>query len=121
MTNETGFNPTGDLVLIKPLKIEETTAGGIVLSKMTIDKEGVAAKIGHVVAMGSVARQDPRMEGIDIGDMIFFTRYSGDFMTFDGIKYVTTRCSQVLGKGSRLPDSELNAARGSLEVFGVNT
>lgn len=121
MKNESGFYPTGDLVLVRPLEVAETTDGGIVLSKVTIDKEGLAARIGHVVEMGNLARRDARMEGIEIGDMVLFARYSGDFWPVDGVKYIICRAALILGKVDKLPDYMLNAARSQIEMFGANT
>lgn len=120
MVNESGFTPNGDLVLVLPPKIEEKSAGGIVLPQITKDKEQQATRIGHVVAMGDDARLNPRMKDIEVGDMILFPRYVQDKLPVNGNLYFIMRAEQVLGKMDRLPDYEMNAARSSREVFGVN-
>jgi co-chaperonin GroES (HSP10) len=120
VTNESGFTPNGDLVLVLPPKIVDKSPGGIVLPQATKDKEQQATRLGRVVAMGDDAREHPRMKGISEGDMVLFPRYVQDKLPVNGDLYFIMRADQVLGLMTKLPDYEMNAARSSTGVFGYN-
>ena len=117
MQNESGFTPNPNLVLIKPLKVEVKSAAGIDLPQGVIDKETKAARVGHVVEIGVAAAQTSYMHGIGVGDMVLFMRYAGDFLPSGGVEYIIARPDIVLGKLSKVPDYQINAARGSAEVW----
>lgn len=117
-TNDSGFLPNGDLVLVLPPPVEEKTAGGIVIPDITKAKEGKAARIGTVISIGREAYQHPRMRGINVGDKILFARYSGDFLPIEGIEYIIMRAEQVLGPTTKVPDYAIAAAKSSMEAFG---
>ncbi len=121
MTNDSGFVPTGDLVLIKPAEVAKKTSGGIVLPEITRAKEGQAARYGVIVAMGDQARNHPRMKDIAEGDTVLFPRYVQDTLTVNDVEWFIMRDQQVMGKITVVPDYSLNAARMSTETFGVNT
>ena len=120
MTNESGYQPNGDLVLIKPAEVVKKTAGGIVLPESTRKAEGAATRYGIVVAMGDQARQHPRMKGISEGDTVLFPRYIQDTLTVNDVDWFIMRDQQVLGKIDVVPDFSLNAARSTVDTFGVN-
>ena len=119
--NTSGLWPTADKILIEPMKVEETTRGGIVLATSSLDKEQLAQTIGTVIAMGSTARECAEMEGIEIGDYVMFARYSGAEFPIDGLKYRIMRARDVIGKATKLPDSVIRGAQSSVETFGHNT
>ena len=50
--------PTGYRVLILPFTPPETTKGGIMLAKQTLDKERIATVVGLVVRLGPDAYSD---------------------------------------------------------------
>jgi len=53
MSNESGINPVGWRVLIKPQEIKEVSEGGIILTtEVTKDREQMGNTTGVVVAMG---------------------------------------------------------------------
>jgi chaperonin GroES len=120
MTNESGFQPTADKVLVQPIKVEEKTAGGIVLPKVSQEKEQLAARVGTLIAVGPLAEGAPELEGVAIGDVILYARYSGDGFPVDGVEYRIMRVSDVVGKVTRLPDYMLQGAKSSVEAFGFN-
>ncbi len=121
MTNESGFVPTGDLVLVLPPKIEEKTVGGIVLPQTTFDKEQISCRIGVVIDMGKEAPLHPRMDGIGLGDKVLFPRYVQDKWIVGGDVYYIMRAEAIHGKVTKIPDYEMNAALPSAQVFGYNT
>lgn len=120
MLNKSGLTVTGDKILVKLLKVEEKTAGGIILPEQVKDKEQLAQKLGVLVDWGSTAAMDPQLEGIGLGEVLVFPRYSGDNFPIDGEDYWIMRASAVLGKATRLPDYVLNSATSTLEEFGAN-
>lgn len=120
MLNESGLMVTGNRVLIRPVKVEEKTAGGIVIPQISQDKEQMAQQLGTLVDWGSDAIHAPELEGIEIGDVVFFPRYRGADFPVNGERYWVLRAEDILGKATKLPDYVLNAARSSLEVFGAN-
>ena len=44
--------PTGWRILVEPIDIEETTAGGIVLAKESVQKREYNRYVGKVISMG---------------------------------------------------------------------
>jgi chaperonin GroES len=86
-SNESGYHPLGDMVLIAPDCAAEKTSGGIVLTVETTDRMSMAAESGVVVALGSDAYlwnadRTRRWEGLkpSPGDRIYMQRYSGQLV-----------------------------------------
>jgi chaperonin GroES len=119
--NESGFIPTGDKVLVLVAKVENKTSGGIVLPDVAKDKEMNARRIGNLLAVAPDAEGAPELQGIELGDVVLFARYSGDDFPVDGIVYRIMRVTDILGKVTKLPDYVLEGAKSSVEVFGHNT
>jgi chaperonin GroES len=119
--NESGFIPTGELVLVRLRKVEEKTASGIYIPDSITEKHQMAETTGEVIAMGQIAASHPRMFGIEIGDTVLFPRYSGNNFPVDGVNYWIMEARSILGKAEKLPDYLLKGADSSTEVFGVNT
>ena len=120
VTNESGLQPTADKVLVQPIRVEEKTAGGIVLPKISQEKEQLAQRIGTLIAIGPDAEGAPELSGVEIGDVILYARYSGDGFPVDGVEYRIMRVGDVVGKVTRLPDYMLQGAKSSVESFGIN-
>ncbi len=120
MKNDSGLTVTGNKVLVCPVKVEEKTSGGLILPSVTQDKEQLAQQLGHLIAMGSLAAEDPCMEGICLGDVVLFPRYRGQDFPVNGVRYWVMRSEDILGKVEKLPDYVLNAAESSATVFGIN-
>src|SRR5271157_1734183 len=102
------------------MKVQDTTAGGIVLPSATQEKEQLAQQLGTVLAMGSTAKDYPEMEGIEIGDTVFFPRYRGANFPVDGVDYWVMKAEDILGKATKLPDFVMRGADSSLATFGAN-
>ncbi len=120
MKNESGFTPTGDLVLILPPPVEEKSKGGIVLVDSTRQAELKATQIGKIVAMGEDAKVHPRLKGVEEDSIVLFGRYSGLQIEFGGQLYHIVRAENILGLATRTPDYALRAAKSTLEAFGSN-
>lgn len=68
----------GFSVKIKPLKLKEKTAGGIILSAETQREEEKAIRYGVITDMGSSAFQEYKdPEEVKIGDLVLFKPYHG--------------------------------------------
>lgn len=69
------FVPVLYRLKVKPDPIEEVTAGGIILSQVTKDREQGATVTGTVVAVGPSAFEGA--EVVQVGDRILFAKYGG--------------------------------------------
>jgi len=90
--NPSGIRPVEFKVLVRPIKVEEKTAGGILIPAMAQDREQAAAVEGEIVAVS------PFAFGYEIwkneadkpkpGDRVYFAKFAG--MTAkgrDGVEY----------------------------------
>lgn len=96
--NESGFHPTGDIVLVRVLPVAETSSGGIAMPQETRDREMMGQQYGTVIEMGELAptAAGMRMKGVSIGQMVCFSRYAGVYETgLDGEKYRLIRAADV--------------------------
>ena len=77
MTAQT-FKPLGNRVLIEPLPIEETTAGGIIIPEKAREQcdKGMVIKVG-------VGKKDEPMT-VKVGDKVLFSRGAGIEIPIDG-------------------------------------
>jgi len=94
------LNPTGTHILVRVEDVAETTAGGIVKgTKEGLQREQMGSEFGYVIAMGPCAYDQLVCEIVDgvsqpwceIGDKVFFQRYSGKVPEIDGLKPGTIR------------------------------
>lgn len=87
--NTSGFRATGHRLLLVSDAIEETTAGGIVLAKATVDKERSANVYATVIEIGHDAWSDKSTDFCDVGDRVLIGQYTGKFETSkrDGQEY----------------------------------
>ncbi len=71
------LQPLGDRVIVRPLKPEEVTKGGIVLPETAKEKphegEIIAAGKGRVKEDGSVSALE-----VKVGDRVLYGKYSGN-------------------------------------------
>jgi chaperonin GroES len=118
--NESGLEVTGECVLVKLLKVEETSKGGIVLVQSTQDKNQLAQQIGFLIDAGDIAMQSSNLKGINIGDPVFFPRYSGTHFPVAGVDYWVMTYRHICGKATKLPDFMVWGAVDSTEVFPLN-
>ncbi|WP_462272351.1 co-chaperone GroES [Methanohalophilus sp.] len=84
------IKPVGERVLIKPIKEEEVTSGGIYIPE-SAQKE---KKEGNIVAVGTY--EDGKELPLKEGDHIIYGGFQSDEMEMDGEKYLFIDFKDVL-------------------------
>ncbi len=84
------IKPIGKRVLIKPVKEEEKTKGGIFIPETAKEKK----KQGIVMELGDELKEIP----IKKGDIILYTGYSSEEMEIDGEKYLILDSKDIIAK-----------------------
>jgi len=88
--------PLNDRILVKRVKEEEKTAGGIYIPDSAKEKP----QKGEIVAAGKGKTSDDgkkiAME-VKVGDTILFGKYSGTELKLEGTEYIMMREEDVLG------------------------
>ena len=90
------FRPLHDRVLVKRVKEEEKTKGGIIIPDSAKEKP----QEGKVVAVGSGVRgDDGKITPLDVktGDRILFGKWSGTEVTLEGEELIIMKESDILG------------------------
>ncbi|MFO1017483.1 MAG: co-chaperone GroES [Hyphomonadaceae bacterium] len=90
------FRPLHDRVLVKRVKEEEKTRGGIIIPETAQEKP----QEGEVVAVGPGARDEDgeRVElDVKVGDRILFGKWSGTEVKVDGEELLIMKESDILG------------------------
>lgn len=89
MQNDSGIWPVGDRILILPEAVDEKSAGGIVLSHNTREREEMAQVKAKVIAVGPTAWADVRGGSwAKPGDTIGISKWAGAiYEGRDGLKY----------------------------------
>ena len=90
-----GFRPLGDRILIKRIKEEEKTKGGIIIPDTAKEKP----QEGKVVAVGKGKYEDGKLIPIEVkvGDKILFGKYSGSEVKLEGEDLIIMREEDILG------------------------
>ncbi len=90
------IRPLGDRVLIKRIKEEERTKGGIIIPDTAKEKP----QEGKVVAVGKGKYSDEgKLMPLEVkaGDKILFGKYSGSDVKLDGEEHLILREDDILG------------------------
>ena len=90
------FRPLHDRVLVKRVKEEEKTKGGIIIPDTAKEKP----QEGKIVAVGTGTRgDDGKVTPLDVkpGDKILFGKWSGSEVTVDGEELIIMKESDILG------------------------
>ena len=90
------FRPLGDRVLVKRVKEEEKTKGGIIIPDTAKEKPQEA----EVIAVGPGKLSDEgKRSPMDVkeGDRILVGKYSGSEIKIDGNDFVILREDEILG------------------------
>lgn len=90
------IRPLYDRILVRRVKEEEKTAGGIIIPDTAKEKP----QEGKVVATGEGRRgDDGKLQKLTVkkGDRILFGKYSGSEVTIDGTEHLIMREDDVLG------------------------
>jgi len=89
------FRPMDDRVLVEVPEAEETTTGGIILPDTAREKP----QRGVIISTGPGKLLDSGKRGemdVKAGDEVFYGRYAGTEVEFEGDKYVVLRESEIL-------------------------
>ena len=89
------MKPLGDRILVKPIEMEEKTAGGLVVPDSAQEKP----QKGEVIAVGRGKLTDEgEIEALEIkkGDKVLFGKYAGTEINHKGVDYVIMREDDVL-------------------------
>jgi chaperonin GroES len=90
------IRPLGDRLLVKRVKEEEKTKGGIIIPDTAKEKP----QEGKVVAVGKGKMTDAgklQAPEVKAGDTILFGKYSGSEVTVDGEEHLIMREDDVMG------------------------
>ena len=89
------IRPLGDRILVKRIKEEEKTKGGIIIPDTAKEKP----QEGKVVAVGRGKYEDGKLVAPDVkaGDKILFGKYSGSEIKLDGEEHIVLREDDILG------------------------
>ena len=90
------FRPLHDRVVVKRVKEEEKTRGGIIIPETAQEKP----QEGEVVAVGPGARDEDgeRVElDVKVGDRILFGKWSGTEVKVDGEDLLIMKESDIMG------------------------
>jgi chaperonin GroES len=99
MENTSGYWPIEDRVLVKPVLMEEKTAGGIVLAQDTKATENMASMHGHIVAAGEEGTARMQLHKIGMGDLVLYAKYAGQvFKGKDGETYRIMNAADVIAR-----------------------
>ena len=90
------FKPLHDRVLVRRVKSDEKTAGGIIIPDTAQEKP----MEGEVIEVGSGARDESgKLVPLDVkkGDKILFGKWSGTEVKMDGEEYLIMKESDIMG------------------------
>ena len=90
------FKPLHDRVLVKRVKSDEKTAGGIIIPDTAQEKP----MEGEVLEVGSGARDETgKLVPLDVkkGDKILFGKWSGTEVKMNGEEYIIMKESDIMG------------------------
>ena len=83
------IRPIGERVLVKPVKVEEKTASGIILPGAG-EKE--RPNIAEVIAVG----KGEKLEDIKVGERVVYSKFSGNEIKDGEEKYIVLNIEDVL-------------------------
>jgi chaperonin GroES len=86
------IKPIGERVLIKPVKEEEKTTGGIYIPETAKEKK----KQGVVVEIGTSS--DDNELPVQKGDLILYTGYNTEDLEMNGEKFLIIDISDIIAK-----------------------
>ena len=90
------IRPLGDRILVKRIKEEEKSKGGIIIPDTAKEKP----QEGKVVAVGKGKKTDEgKVIALDVkaGDRILFGKYSGSEIKLEGEEHLILREDDILG------------------------
>ncbi|MBU6497862.1 MAG: co-chaperone GroES [Rhodospirillales bacterium] len=103
------FRPLHDRVVVRRLKAEEKTAGGIIIPDTAAEKP----MEGEVIAVGAGARNEQgQIVALDVkaGDRVLFGKWSGTEVKLDGEELLIMKESDIMGIIEGSPATKKKAA-----------
>lgn len=99
MSNESGINPVGWRILIRPQEVKEVSKGGIILTtEISKEREQMGNTTGIVVAMGDECFADEPKPWCSVGDKVIFAKYAGLlYKGKDGVHYRMINDKDITG------------------------
>lgn len=108
------ITPIDTNILVEVPKVENKTAGGIILPEDYAEREEMSQVRATVRSIGEWAFPDIRFAP-EIGDTVYITKYAGRLYTVDGVEYrvidTASGASDVLAYESDLPTQDLRKLR----------
>jgi chaperonin GroES len=93
---EAGFTPMGDRVIIQRRKVEEKTAGGIILPSDLKDRRQMSELRAELIAIGELAFHEYVVTP-KVGDMVKIAKFAGyTYENSDGIEYTIARDEEIV-------------------------
>ena len=90
------IRPLHDRILVKRVKEEETTKGGIIIpdtaKEKPIEAKVVAVGTGRILDSGEI-----RPLAVKTGDLVLFGKYGGTEVKIDGEEHLILREDDILG------------------------
>ena len=90
------IRPLHDRILVKRVKEEETTKGGIIIpdtaKEKPIEAKVVAVGTGRILDSGEI-----RPLAVRKGDLVLFDKYGGTEVKIDGVEHLILREDDILG------------------------
>ena len=84
------IKPIGERVLLKPIKKEEKTKSGRLLSSKSSNTD--TQNQAEVIALG----KGEKLDGIKVGDKVIFNKFSGNEIEDGDIKYLIVNADDIL-------------------------
>lgn len=83
------IKPIGERILLKPVKVEEKTANGIILSASSVKED---SNLGEIVEIGNLEKYSM----LQVGMKVFYTRLAGTEVEVEEGKYLLMNAEDVL-------------------------
>ena len=103
------FRPLGDRVVVRRIKEDQKTAGGIIIPDSAKEKPSQ----GEITAVGPGGRDEAgKLIPIDlkVGDRVLFGKWSGTEVKLDGQELLIMKESDIMGVLTDVPASKKKAA-----------
>jgi chaperonin GroES len=94
---ETKLHPLADRLVVKPVKKEDMTKGGIIIPDTVKEKP----QEGEVIAKGPGKMTDNGQRvamDLEVGDIVIYSKYGGSEIKIDDVEMIILRESDILAK-----------------------
>lgn len=94
--NDSGLVPVEYKCVVKLERAEEKTAGGIILTKTTVDREQMATTTATLLAVGGNAFDTWEGRKPECGDRVMINKYAGQYRKNDADPYRVCNDKDIL-------------------------